>query len=313
MSKYFKRAEIYLVGKQVTDEAEISRFLDDENASWITDTDNPSQRLPELAGRVCYMAFGDKQGRKENGPYLQNIIGVGHGSVLEHSVFNLMITGISRSLTHEFVRHRAGFGYSQLSQRYVDESDASFVIPPAIQGNEALEGKFKEFLEHARGVYGEMTDALAEQYATPPQLIDFVLREETLNPSGEGVFSFGEEVDGQDNLSKDDWIAAIGSSDIVRKYFKKKSIRGRRKTAREAARAVLPNATETKMFVTGNVRAWRHFIELRGDIHAEAEIRALACDVARLFKKEAPNMFGDYEIVTLPDGSERTRTTHRKV
>ena len=128
----------------------------------------------------------------------------------------------------------------------------------------------------------------------------------------EGV-TFGEAVDGHDNLSIYEWRSRVAESEAVAKYFKKKTIRGRRKSAREAARSVLPNATETKIFVTGNVRSWRHFIELRGDIHAEAEIRALACDIARVMKKEAPNLFGDYEIVKLPDGSERTRTTHRKV
>ena len=52
--------------------------------------------------------------------------------MLEHAVFNLLITGVSRSFTHELVRHRAGFGYSQLSQRYVDESTADFVEPDCI-------------------------------------------------------------------------------------------------------------------------------------------------------------------------------------
>jgi len=54
--------------------------------------------------------------------------------VLEHAVYVLLIEGISRSCSHELVRHRAGFGYSQLSQRYVDESHAAFVMPPAILG-----------------------------------------------------------------------------------------------------------------------------------------------------------------------------------
>ena len=45
-------------------------------------------------------------------------------SVLEHAVWNFVFTGISRTCTHELIRHRAGFGYSQLSQRYVDESVA---------------------------------------------------------------------------------------------------------------------------------------------------------------------------------------------
>jgi thymidylate synthase (FAD) len=313
MQKFFSRANIYLVGKQVMPDAEVQRFLDAEADVWLTDTDNAAQRIPELAGRVCYMSFGEKQGRKDNASYLGHIMEVGHGSVLEHAVFSLLITGVSRSLTHELVSHRAGFAYSQLSQRYVDETEAQFVIPPAVQGDAGLEKTLKEFCDASLKAYAELTEKLAEKYATPAGLVDFALREEQLTEGGNGKFTFGEAVEGHDKLTIDQWRELVGKDKAVAAYFKKRTVRGRRKSAREAARAVLPNATETKIFVTGNVRAWRHFIELRGDIHAEAEIRALACDVARLMKKEAPNLFGDYEIVKLPDGSERTRTTHRKV
>lgn len=313
MAKFFKRANIYVMGRQVMPADEVQRFLDDEGALWQTDTENPAQRIPELAGRICYMSFGEKQGRKDNASYLGHILEVGHGSVLEHTVFCLMFTGISRSLTHELIRHRAGFGYSQLSQRYVDESEANFVVPPALHGDSALERKLAEFCEVSLKVYGELTDALAEKYATPHGLVDFALREEALIERETGKFSLNEPVAGKNGLSIEAWRKLVADNADAGKAFKKLTIRARRKAAREAARAVLPNATETKIFVTGNARAWRHFIELRGDIHAEAEIRALACDVCRLMVKEAPNLFGDYEVVKLGDGSERTRTTHRKV
>jgi thymidylate synthase (FAD) len=313
MPKYFERANIYVVGRQVMPAEEVQRFLDDEGAVWVTDSENPAERIPELAGRVCYMSFGDKQGRKDNASYLGHILQVGHGSVLEHTVFSLMFTGISRSLTHELIRHRAGFGYSQLSQRYVDESEANFIVPPALQGLTHLEQKLREFCEQSLKVYGELTEALAEQYATPEGLVDFALREEMLVEGENGKFSFDEPVAGRNGLSVAQWRDFVKSDGDAAKAFKRMTIRARRKSAREAARAVLPNATETKIFVTGNARAWRHFIELRGDIHAEAEIRALACDVCRILKEEAPNLFGDYEVVKLGDGSERTRTRHRKV
>lgn len=313
MPKFFKRAKIYVVGRQVMPADEVQRFLDDEGAIWMTDSNNPAERIPELAGRVCYMSFGEKQGRKDNASYLGHILEVGHGSVLEHTVFSLLFTGISRSLTHELIRHRAGFGYSQLSQRYVDESEASFVVPPALQGDEKLESRLREFCEVSLAAYGELTEALAEKYATPEGLVDFALREEMLAEGESGKFSFGEPVSGKNGLTVNEWRELVRSDADAAKAFRKMTVRGRRKAAREAARAVLPNATETKIFVTGNARAWRHFIELRGDIHAEAEIRALACDVCRLLLKEAPNLFGDYQVVTLGDGSERTRTRHRKV
>ncbi len=313
MAKFYQRAQIYVVGRQVMPADEVQRFLDDEGVAWVTDTDNPAQRIPELAGRVCYMSFGEKQGRKDNASYLGHILEVGHGSVLEHTMFCLLFTGISRSLTHELIRHRAGFGYSQLSQRYVDESEASFVVPPALQGDAALEGMLKEFCDSSLKVYGQLTEALAEKYATPDGLVDFALREEMLRAGKDGKWSLEAAVAGHNDLTAEQWRALVRDNAEVAKAFRKMTVRGRRKSAREAARAVLPNATETKIFVTGNARAWRHFIELRGDIHAEAEIRALACDVCRLLKNEAPNLFGDYEVATLGDGSERTRTLHRKV
>ena len=87
----------------------------------------------------------------------------------------------------------------------------------------------------------------------------------------------------------------------------------RRKMARQAARSVLPNATETKIFFTGNARALRHFIELRGSEHAEVEIRKVAVQVLRLMQQEAPNLFADYTLEPLPDGTFATRTPHVKV
>jgi thymidylate synthase (FAD) len=78
----------------------------------------------------------------------------------------------------------------------------------------------------------------------------------------------------------------------------------RRKQARQAARAVLPNATETRIVVTGNYRAWRHFIAMRASEHADVEIRALAVACLRELQLVAPNVFADFEVGRLPDGTE---------
>jgi thymidylate synthase (FAD) len=87
----------------------------------------------------------------------------------------------------------------------------------------------------------------------------------------------------------------------------------RRKRVREAARSVLPNATETMIFCSANARALRHFIELRGGEGAEAEIRRVALKLLRLMQQEAPTLFGDYEIARLEDGTEVARTAWEKV
>jgi thymidylate synthase (FAD) len=216
------------------------------------------ERLAEFAGRVCYMSQHNPAKRTTR-DYLENIKKQGHGSVLEHANYSLLLEGVSRSLTHELVRHRAGFAYSQLSQRYVDESEASFVVPPAIAGDEALEGAWRAQIESAQSTYVALVAQLMERYG---------------------------------------WV-----TDRVH----------RRKMAREAARGVLPNSTETKIVVTGNARAWRTMLELRSSEGAELEIRRLAVAVLRVLQEEAPAFFSDFEIYQAEDRREAARISYHKV
>src|SRR6185437_9062347 len=122
------------------------------------------ERLAEFAGRICYMSQHNPANRS-TADYLENIKKQGHGSVLEHAVYVLLIEGISRSCSHELVRHRAGFGYSQLSQRYVDESHAAFVIPPAMLGDPALESEWEREVADAQAAYVRAVEALMQRYA----------------------------------------------------------------------------------------------------------------------------------------------------
>src|SRR5512147_556532 len=121
--------------------------------SWIGESTD-GERLAEFAGRLCYMSQGNPAKRSTR-DYIENIKRQGHGSVLEHANYSILLEGVSRSLTHELVRHRAGFAYSQLSQRYVDESDAAFVIPPALLGDEVLEAAFRAQMTSAQQAYTE--------------------------------------------------------------------------------------------------------------------------------------------------------------
>lgn len=257
--KIIRKPRVYLVGRPSLNQSEIDAFLSDHHVSqWTTDTDQASQVLPEVAGRVCYMSF-KKPRPGGNSAYLGHIKEVGHGSVLEHSVWNFIITGVSRSFTHELVRHRAGFGYSQLSQRYVDESVADFVEPDCIGDDPELHEVWRAAVEQCQEAYVKLVDGLQQKFA---DLDDATLR---------------------------------------------------RKMARQAARSVLPNATETKIFVTANARSLRHFVELRCNEHAETEIRMVAAQVLEILQKEAPNIFGDYEFVPLPDGTKAAKTSATKV
>jgi thymidylate synthase (FAD) len=224
--------------------------------TWLGDgTDG--ERLAEFAGRLCYMSQRNPA-KRETREYLENIKRQGHGSVLEHAHYSLLLEGVSRSLTHELVRHRV-FNYSQLSQRYVDESEANFVVPPAIIGDEALLAAWRAQVDAAQAAYVALVEQLMERYK---------------------------------------WV-----DDKVH----------RRKMAREAARGVLPNSTETKIVVTGNARAWRSMLELRAGEGAELEIRRLAVAVIQLLQAEAPAFFNDFEIYRAADRREAARVGYHKV
>jgi len=258
--RIIREPKVYVVGRQTVDRAEVDRFLSDHSLTWETDTEVGAEVLSEAGGRLCYMSFG--AGRKTNKAYLEHIIEMQHGSVLEHAVWNLLFTGISRSCTHELVRHRAGFGYSQLSQRYVDESDTDFIEPDIIAEDPELHALWTEACGTTHRIYCELVEKL--------------------------MVKVGEQHPDEPKTSQ-------------------------RKMARQAARSVLPNATETKIFVTANARALRHFVEMRAHPAAEVEIRKLAIAVLRAMQAESPTIFGDYEIHTLADGTEAARTVHRKV
>ena len=216
------------------------------------------ERIAEFAGRLCYMSQHNPAGRT-TADYLSNILRQGHGSVFEHSTYVMLIEGISRSCSHELVRHRAGWGYSQLSQRYVDESHAAFVMPPAIMGDAVLEAAWTDQVRAAQSAYVASVEQLMARYDSVEDKVH------------------------------------------------------RRKLAREAARSVLPNATEVKIVVSANVRAWRTMLELRLGEGAELEIRRMAVACLRVLQQEAPALFADFEIYRTTEGSEAGKVGFHKV
>ena len=224
-------------------------FVAPPDVDWSTDADG-GEALVEFAGRACYQSWSKPNPKTAtNAAYLRHIIDVGHFSVLEHASVSFYITGISRSCTHELIRHRH-FSYSQLSQRYVPETQSQIVVPPGMEDDDELQRILAEAADASRATYTELLDKLEEKFADQPNAVL------------------------------------------------------RRKQARQAARAVLPNATETRIVVTGNYRAWRHFIAMRASEHADIEIRRLAIACLRQLVDVAPAVFGDFDIARLADGSE---------
>jgi thymidylate synthase (FAD) len=224
-------------------------FVPPADVPWQTDTDG-GQALAEFAGRACYQSWSKPNpSTATNAGYLRHILEVGHLSVLEHGSVTFYLTGVSRSLTHELIRHRH-FSYSQLSQRYVPERDAAMVEPGVIAEDPELHAMFVEAGDQALASYTRLLEGLEKKFA-----------------------------------------------DV-------ENVTSRRNQARQAARAVLPNATETRIVVTGNYRAMRHFVAMRASEHADVEIRELAIAMLRELQRVAPNAFADFEIAALGDGTE---------
>ena len=197
----------------------------------IQEGSTDAETLTVYAGRSCYESWSrPNEKTREDKDYLRRtLFEQGHFSILEHASATFYITGVSRALTHELVRHRH-LSYSQLSQRFVDESDANIVIPPAARGSEKLMWEFDNAATGARHSYRELVEALSDSGLT-------------------------------------------------------------RKQAREAARAVLPNMVETRIVVTGNLRAWHEVIERRTAPDADAEFQQVAGMIREQLQQIAPEVF----------------------
>jgi len=123
------------------------------------------EQLSEYAGRICYMSQANPANRT-TAQYLTHILESGHGSVLEHGMFSYLLEGVSRSLTHELIRHRVGTAVSQLSQRFVDESDTAFVCPPEIAKDERSVKRWLSSCERALEDYRTLCANLDEADGT---------------------------------------------------------------------------------------------------------------------------------------------------
>lgn len=241
----------------------------------VTPEQSDAELMAELAGRFCYNSF--MKGRTSQ-DYLQNVIEMQHGSVLEHVTFNMIIEGVSRSLSHELIRHRAGFSPSQESQRYVDAKDIRFVVPP--------------LLIHQTG--GDRNH---------PRIAAFEDRcERALSAYVDEQAAYMDAFEAEHQASTD----VPGEMDVKTRTLLKKR-------ANEAARSVLPNAAETRLMWTGNLRSLRHLFELRGETFADLEIRRLACAMADKIIDRAPYTFYDTEIRTGDYGVNTVKVGNHKV
>jgi thymidylate synthase (FAD) len=116
------------------------------NVELIGFTPNP-EKLPAMAAKLTHSKTNpedlDKSSVKELNAILEQVLSFGHTSVIEHSCFTFAISDVSRSLTHQLVRHRIA-SYAQQSQRYVDLKEPNYVTPPKIEKNKKMKKAYDE-------------------------------------------------------------------------------------------------------------------------------------------------------------------------
>jgi len=241
--------KLYLISRPSLVHCGLEAFLRDRGLKFLSSEGvGHSEHIVEICGRLCYMSFSGNASeiRYPNARYISNLIDRGHESVLEHVSWTFILDDVSRAFTHQLVRHRVGFAYSQLSQQYHEETDAEFIEPAGLSPEALIE--WRSSLEMAKQVYRKLV-ALSRDASG----LDMPLKEQI-------------------------------------------------RFARSAARGVLPNATKTAIAVTANARALRHFIEVRGAIKGDVEMRLVSAEIYKMLSEEAPTVVSDFKLIKLDDG-----------
>jgi thymidylate synthase (FAD) len=254
--------QVFLLARPAINDEGLAAYLQAVGASgWDTDAPSAGEKLIEVAGRSCYRSFEPglnpnvTKVREGSKAYLENILKVKHGSVLEHANWTFAFFNVSRVFTHEIVRHRAGTAMSQESLRFVRLTEIGMWLPPEIRENPEALAIFEEAVVKSEEAQMRLADVL--------------------------------EIEG-------------------RPFHEKKVLTS-------AMRRVAPDGVATTIIWSANARTLRWVIEARTEPGAEVEIRMVFGKVADIMTREAPNLFGDFKPIPLPDGTSQWQPDHSKV
>ena len=247
----------------------------------ISHTMNP-ELVVATAGKLCYSPSNiddlmEKQTPESIEKFVNMITSIGHGSVLEHTSFTFGIEGVSRSLTHQLVRHRIA-SYSQQSQRYVKETQFEYVIPQDIKNNPILAQSYKNHMEDSQRLYDDIVDKLIYDYVNDEknygQYLDIQLKKCKIDKDEFESWKESNKSNTKYNESLKDSYKKIYST------LEKKAI--------ENARYIFPNACETKIICTMNLRSLINFCHHRCCRRAQEEINKLAWTMVEEIEKVSP-------------------------
>lgn len=274
--------EVFNIARTQVDRDEVRRWLDfvGVSAEYELPDDgaisNPAL-LIALAAKRCYKSFEVSaalnpnltQIRKDWGEYLDNVLRVGHGSVLEHAVFTFAIENVSRVFTGEMNRHRAGWAISEGSMRFIRFSEAvPYWEPDTIKGPDVI--------DPAVVLVWSLKQLADAGYSGNPDVKKQATREVFRRAfNGQREHYEVMETVWQDELAPDS------------KFAMKKELTS-------LFRRIVGMGCATGGVWSGNVRALRHVITMRCEPAAEEEILHVFSRVARLMSEKEPMLFGDF-------------------
>ena len=235
--------QVRLIAHTTIDADAISELMEIQPASTDVET------LVTFAGRSCYESWHrPSEATRDDADYInRTIFQQHHGSILEHATATLYFTGVSRAFLTELTRHRH-LSFSVRSQRFVNESGANIVLPPALRNLDSQ-------------IVYDSADFYDDLVGPPAEALEWWFEDALINYAK--------------------LVTELEDSGV------------KRKQAREAARAVLPSMVETKMVVTGNLRAWLQVIERRTAPDADAELQEVMGMARDVLKPLAPSIFKD--------------------
>lgn len=243
------------------------------------------EKVIAMAAKLCYSPVGVSELKEDLTEekvqkFVNHLMSLGHESPIEHVSFTFGIEGISRTCSHQFVRHRIA-SFSQQSQRYVKLDQFEYIIPPMIEQTPLAKDIFLRAMERDQKYYDELTMILIHKYIKTDHIDKM---QEVIKEVHGDVYS---------EMAVDYWnVPSCG--DNARKYAAKfkemypKIYGAIEKKAIEDARYVFPNACETKMVVTMNLRALLNFCHHRCCNRAQWEIREVAWEIVKRIEEVSP-------------------------
>jgi len=307
--------KVYLIGHSIGNPDAIEKWLNDlgvsdervdELANIGVQEKSDAEQIVELAGRRCYKSFevglnaNVTKIRENIVQYIDNILKVGHGSVLEHVTFNFAIENVSRVFTGEMNRHRAGMAISEGSMRYIRFEDIPYWIPTSIQGEHENEESIDNHLRL------KLIDFLLEGVKDNFDEADYTKICSILDPA----------IDGTKNRYVGEWNteekkcfsrAAMGISFLISEFIYGKMVKNwgdelsesskfkAKKDVTSMMRRIIPMGVATGGLWTGNIRALRHVFNMRCAPEAEEEIRLVGIQMLEILKAQEPTFFRDFK------------------